>query len=193
MSKAPAEHRTQRSRNLGVAFLIIGLFLVGAVVIFYLSNAQEKALESSGFTLPPATADYAAPQLSLTGLDGNPVSLDDYRGKVVLVNNWATWCPPCKAEMPELQAYYVTHAKDGFVIVAIESGEPAKTVTDFVQRLGLTFPVWLDPQGTAVEAFHNWDLPSTYIVDRDGIVRMSWTGQINQATLEKYVTPLLEK
>ena len=193
MSKAPAEHRTQRSRNLGVAFLIIGLFLVGAVVIFYLSNAQEKALESSGFTLPPVSADYAAPQLSLTDLDGSPVSLDDFHGKVVLINNWATWCPPCKAEMPELQGYYTNHAKDGFIIVAIESGEPAKTVTDFVQHLGLTFPVWLDPQGTTLEAFHNWDLPSTYIVDRDGIVRMSWTGQINQATLEKYVTPLLEK
>ena len=193
MSKAPAEHRAQRSRNLGVAFLIVGLFLVGAVVIFYLSNAQEKALESSGFTLPPATADYTAPKLSLTGLDGNPVSLDDYRGKVVLINNWATWCPPCEAEMPELQAYSAAHAKDGFVIVAIESGEPAKTVTDFVQRLGLTFPVWLDPQGAALEAFHNWDLPSTYLLDRDGIVRLSWTGQINQATLEKYVTPLLEK
>jgi peroxiredoxin len=193
MSKTPSEHRTQPSRNLGVAFLIIGLFLIGAVVIFYLSNAQEKALGSSGFTLPPAMADYAAPQLSLTGLDGNPVSLDDYRGKVVLINNWATWCPPCKSEMPELQVYYATHAKDGFVIVAIESGEPAKTVSDFVQHLGLTFPILLDPQSAALEAFQNWDLPSTYVIDRDGIVRMSWTGPLNLATLEKYVTPLLEK
>jgi cytochrome c biogenesis protein CcmG, thiol:disulfide interchange protein DsbE len=131
--------------------------------------------------------------LTLTDLQGSPVSLETYRGRVVLVNNWATWCPPCKAEMPELQAYYETHASDDFVIIAIESGEPADQVTDFVQSYGLTFPVWLDPKGTALEAFQNWDLPSSYIVDRDGTVLMSWTGQINQATLEKYVTPLLEK
>jgi peroxiredoxin len=189
----PAEHQLQRRRNLGVAFFIVGVFLIGTVGIFYLSNAQEKALESSGFIIAPATVEYTAPHLSLTGLDGNSVSLDDYHGKVVLVNNWATWCPPCKVEMPELQAYYMTHAKNGFVVVAIESGEPATTVTDFVQNFELSFPVWLDPQGAALEAFKNWDLPSSYVIDRDGIVRMSWTGQINQTTLEKYVTPLLEK
>jgi peroxiredoxin len=138
-------------------------------------------------------ASYTAPQLSLTGLDGEPVSFDDYHGKVVLVNNWATWCPPCKAEMPELQAYYSTHARDGFVVIGIESGEPASTVNDFVQNLELSFPIWLDFKGAAVDAFKNWDLPSSYVIDRDGVVRMSWTGPVNQVTLEKYITPLLEK
>ena len=95
--------------------------------------------------------------------------------------------------MPELQIYYTAHATQGFTIVAIESGEPASTVADYVQSLELSFPIWLDPHGKAVEAFKNWDLPSSYLIDRDGIVRMSWTGPINQATLEKYVTPFLEK
>lgn len=193
MSEADTQRPPKRRRNLGVAFFIIGLFLVGAVIIFYLSDAQQKALENSGYTIPPGVSAYVAPQLSLTGLDGTPASLDDYHGKVVLVNNWATWCPPCKAEMPELQAYYASHARDGFVVVAIESGEPASKVADFVQSLKLTFPVWLDRQGAAVDAFKNWDLPNSYVVDRGGIVRMSWTGPINQATLEKYITPLLEK
>jgi peroxiredoxin len=193
MSENIAGDPPKRHRNLGVAFFIIGLFLVGTVIIFYLSDAQQKVLENSGFTIPPAKADYAAPQLSLTDLEGNPVSLDDYRGKVVLVNNWATWCPPCKSEMPELQAYYSIHFKDNFVIVAVESGESAKTVGDFVQLFGLTFPVWLDLKGAALNAFQNWDLPSSYLIDRDGIVRLVWKGQINQPTLEKYVTPFLEK
>ena len=183
----------QRKRSLGAAFFIIGLFLVGAVIIFYLSDAQQKALDNSGFSIPPTTASYAAPKLSLSGLDGDPVSLADYRGKVVLVNNWATWCPPCKAEMPELQAYYAAHARNDFIVVAIESGEPASTVADFVQSFKLAFPVWLDSKGAAVDAFKNWDLPSSYVIDHDGIVRMSWTGPVNQVTLEKYVTPLLEK
>jgi peroxiredoxin len=193
MSKAATKHRTQRIRSLGAAFFIIGLFLVGAMVIFYLSDAQENALESSGFVISPATVSYAAPQLALTDVQGNPTSLDDYRGKVFLVNNWATWCPPCKAEMPELQAYYQAHTKAGFIVIAIESGEPANTVANFVRQNGLSFPVWLDPRGAALEALHNWDLPSSYVIDQEGIVRMSWTGSINRATLEKYVTPLLEK
>ena len=191
VTKGPPQRK--RKPNLGLAIFIIGLFLVGAALILFLPAPQEKTLDNSGYSPPPATASYAAPQLALTSLDGDPVSLDDYHGKVVLVNNWATWCPPCKAEMPELQHYYTTHASDGFVVVAIESGEPASTVSSFVLDQKLTFPVWLDLHGAAVEAFKNWDLPSSYGIDRDGIVRMSWTGPINQATLEKYITPLLEK
>jgi thiol-disulfide isomerase/thioredoxin len=126
-------------------------------------------------------------------VQGNPTSLDDYHGNVILVNNWAIWCPPCKAEMPELQAYYQAHAKAGFIVIAIESGEPANTVANFVRQNELSFPVWLDQHGTALEALQNWDLPSSYVMDQECIVRMSWTGSINWATLEKYVTPLLEK
>ena len=95
--------------------------------------------------------------------------------------------------MPELQAYYQNHAEQGFVIIAIESGEPAATVTGFVHQLGLTFPVWLDLDAAALNAFENMDLPSSYVVDQQGTLRMSWTGSVNEATLEKYVTPLLEK
>ncbi len=185
---------TPKSRTLLFLTLIAaGVFLVGAAVIPLLVKGQETALDSAGLVRPPVVMNQAAPRLALTDLQGNPVSLGDTLGKVVLVNNWATWCPPCKAEMPELQAYYQAHAGQGFVMVAIESGEPAGTVTDFVRQLGMTFPVWLDPRGIAVEAFRNWDLPSSYVVDQKGSLRMSWTGEVNQPTLEKYVTPLLEK
>ena len=95
--------------------------------------------------------------------------------------------------MPDLQAYYAAHLQNGFVVVAIESGEPAKTVSAFVQKNALTFPVWLDQGEFALEAFNNWDLPSSYLIDQGGIIRMSWTGPVDQASLEKYVTPLLEK
>jgi peroxiredoxin len=180
-------------RNLGVALLIVGLFLVGSVIVFYLTNAQRKIFDYSNLAIPPVTGSYPAPTLELTNLEGIAVSLADYKGKVILVNNWATWCPPCKDEMPELQAYFDDHHSDGFVVVAIEAGEPASKVAEFVRDLELTFPVWLDPHTDALEAFENWDLPSSYIIDRQGQVRLSWTGAINLATLEKYVTPLLEE
>lgn len=193
MSEEVTKESSPRKRNLGVAFFIIGLFLVGAVIIFYLSAAQQKALSGTQYILQPASVSFAAPKLSLSGLDEKAVSLDAYKGKIVLVNNWATWCPPCQTEMPELQSYYEKHASQGFVVVGIESGEPASEVADFASTYELSFPIWLDPHGAALDAFHNWDLPSSYLIDREGMVQLSWTGPVNQATLEKYVTPFLER
>jgi thiol-disulfide isomerase/thioredoxin len=185
---------TPRSRKPLVMILIIaGVFILGAALMPLLINFQTAALQGGGIDLPPVRLSKAAPALSLTDLAGKSVSLADYRGRTVLVNNWATWCPPCQAEMPELQAYYDAHAADGFILVAIESGEPARTVQDFVLKNKMTFPVWLDPGGLALGAFKNWDLPSSYVIDGNGNMLLSWTGPVDQASLEKYVTPLLEK
>jgi peroxiredoxin len=182
-----------RQKSLITIFFAAGIFLVGIAIIMFLSNNPESDLQISSSIHVPAAANYPAPEFNLHDLQENAVSLSNYRGLVVLVNNWATWCPPCKAEMPELLAYYEAHINDGFVLVAIESGEPLEEVTAFVQGHKLTFPVWLDPHGVALEAFNNWNLPSSYVIDRDGTVRYSWTGPVNLSTLEIYITPLLEE
>ena len=117
--------------------------------------------------------------------------LADYRNDVVLVNNWATWCPPCKAEMPTLSAYYNEHNAEGFTIIAIEAGDMKEAVLQFAQSYNLKFQVWLDPNGAALKAFGNGSLPNSYVIDRSGTVRYAWTGEINKVMLEKYVTPLL--
>lgn len=185
--------KTTRRLTAFIIFIAGGIFMLGAALIPLLANAQQKALANAVSGIPPVIANYPAPQISLTDLQGGPTSLDDYRGQVILVNNWATWCPPCKTEMPELQAYYVAHAAEGFVVVAIESGEPADEVSSYVNKYELTFPVWLDSQDVALEAFQNWNLPSSYVIDRGGVVRLSWTGAVDRQTLEQYVTPLLEE
>jgi peroxiredoxin len=182
--------KNERRSTVVITLIAAGIFFLGAAIIPLLAKAQQKSLEA-GITLSPVTANYPAPKLAFTDLQGNPASLSDYHGQVVLVNNWATWCPPCQVEMPELQAYYQAHAADGFVILAIESGEPADIVDKFVKQYKLTFPVWLDPKGAALDAFQNWNLPSSYIIDRSGNVRLVWMGGVNQAVLEKYVTPLI--
>jgi cytochrome c biogenesis protein CcmG, thiol:disulfide interchange protein DsbE len=176
-----------------LTLIAIGVFLLGGVTIPLLAQSQTKALDSVGLILSPVMLNQAAPELPVTDLQGKPVSLAFFPGKVILVNNWATWCPPCQAEMPELQAYYLAHARQGLTMVAIESGEPANIVEKFVSQNKITFPVWLDPHGSALDSFKNWDLPSSFVVDRQGTLRMSWTGPVDRATLEKYVTPPLEK
>lgn len=180
-------------KNIFLVFVAAGLFLLGAAVIFALPRAQAEVAAEAGLSAIPAEVDFPAPEIALADLQGREDSLASHRGEVVLVNNWATWCPPCKAEMPILQAFYEAHAAQGFTIIGIESGEPASEVAAFVAQYRLTFPIWLDPLGKAVEAFDNYNLPSSYVIDRDGIVRLAWVGEISRAVLEEYVTPLLEK
>lgn len=181
-----------RKPNIGLLLVGTGLILFG-IVAFVLLNQQTSAANSGNSTsrLVPAQVEFPAPELSLVDLEGKPVTLSDFRGQVVLLNNWATWCPPCKEEMPTLQAYYKKYQGQGLTIIAIEAGEPASQVAEFVRAYGLSFPVWPDPDMRALASFGNRSLPNSYVIDREGIVRLAWNGAVDLATLEKYVTPLV--
>jgi len=183
--------RPARPQLLALALIGAGLVILGVAAWVLLPGLTAASQEE--VSAIPVQVSYAAPELSLTDLQGNPVSLIDYRGSVVLVNNWATWCPPCKAEMPALQAYYEAHQEQNFIIIAIEAGQPVSEVADFVRRYGLTFPVWTDPTLKATVAFRNPGLPSSYVIDASGTVRLAWAGAINLEKLEEHVTPLLEE
>ncbi len=137
--------------------------------------------------------NYPAPELQLENITGEEESLNEFLGQVVLVNNWATWCPPCKAEMPTLAGYFTSHVDDGFMVIAIEAGDPQDQVAKFAQDFNLPFKIWLDPDSKALNAFRNGSLPSSYVVDRNGVIRYAWTGEINREMLEKFVTPLLSE
>jgi cytochrome c biogenesis protein CcmG/thiol:disulfide interchange protein DsbE len=178
------------------AMLIVGtgLILLGlaAFIAWPRGASLSKASASGGSSTVPAAVNYAAPDLVLSDLDGVQHALADYSGQVVLVNLWATWCPPCKAEMPTLEAYYQAHQADGFVTFAINDGDPADAVTAFVDQYNLSFPVLLDPTYQATDhAFKTRNLPSSFVIDREGKVRLRWVGEIDRVTLEKYVTPLI--
>lgn len=170
--------------------LVLGVALIAASVYFLLQDAPPQ----TDLTAVPAQVNYPAPELTLSDLAGTSVSLADYRGQVVLVNLWATWCPPCKEEMPALEAFYRKYQSQGFVIVAINDGDPTEDVIQFAQEYGLTFPVWLDPTYIATEqAFKTLSLPSSFVIDREGTIVLSWVGGINAKTLEKYVAPIVEQ
>jgi peroxiredoxin len=179
-----------RNRSIPLIFLGLGLLLFAAAAYFFLQNDLEP---SSDLSAIPVKMDYPAPELSLTDMNGNPSSLADYREKVILVNLWATWCPPCKEEMPAMETFYRKHAADGFMIVAVNDGDPTPDVVKFVTDYGLTFPVWLDPTYIATEkAFKTMNLPSSFVINREGRIVLSWVGGVNLQTLEQYVTPIIE-
>lgn len=185
------------SRSLAAALFGLGLILIGVMVaLLIVKPAGNNPITSfanaqNSHSVIPVSVSYQAPRLSLENLDGTRASLADYLGQVILVNNWATWCPPCKAEMPDLQAFYETHQEQGFVLIGIESGSTAPDVAKFVTDYQLTFPIWLDLQGEALEVFHNFNLPNSYVIDRNGIVRLTWTGAIREDVLEEFVSPLI--
>ncbi len=194
--RAEARQRARSVSSQNILLLVIGAGLILVALAAFLSlpkqNASGQAADLSAASAIPAEVNFPVPAVEIADLQGKPVALSDFSGQVILYNAWATWCPPCKQEMPTLQAYYEAHKDQGFVIVAIEDGEPADEVANFVAEYGLTFPVWPDPKWAATTAFRTDSLPTSFVIDRAGTVRLTWTGAISREMLEKYVTPMLQ-
>lgn len=169
------------------------LILAGLAGGFLLWQQSAQAAANQPVYAVPQVVEFSAPEIGLIDLQGHPVKLPDYQGQVVLVNNWATWCPPCKAEMPDLQAYYEAHQEQGFRLVAVDASEAQEVVAAFVNEYQLTFAIWLDPNDKMLRVLRNNRLPNSFVVDRDGVVRLLWTGPTNLKILEQYVTPMLEE
>ena len=166
----------------------VGLILIATSIYFILQDVSSR----SDFSTVPVKVTFPAPELALTDTQGISRSLVEYQGQVVLVNLWATWCPPCKEEMPALQSFFNKHKDQGFVVIAVNDGDPTKDVLQFVRDYQLTFPVWLDPTYIATEqAFKTRNLPSSFVIDRTGIIRLQWVGGVSRKTLDQYVSPLI--
>ncbi len=180
---------------IGMIVIGIGVVLIGVAALFTLPKSDASAGANTGadeYSSIPASVEYDAPELELANLAGESESLADYEGQVVLVNLWATWCPPCKAELPVLQQYYEDHVEEGFVIIGIDFGESAAVVDAFVGTANLTYPIWIDEDSESGMAFNSFSLPSSFVIDRDGVVRLAWTGAITRSVLEEYVTPVIQ-
>jgi thiol-disulfide isomerase/thioredoxin len=174
------------------AMLLIGggLLIFGTASLILLSKNTPSSKTSA---IGPAQVDFPAPDLRLQDIDGQSVSLADYQGHVILVNNWATWCPPCREEMPILNGYFRDHRHQNFILVAIDAGEPELLVSEYVARFGLDFPVWIDPSSSALNSFRNNYLPSSYLIDRREQVILAWNGAVTLNSLEEHITPLLKE
>ena len=133
-----------------------------------------------------------ARDFTLEALDGTEVSLKDYKGRVVLVNFWATWCPPCKAEIPDILSVYEDRKDDGFVVLGVNVEESLEQVEPFVDELRMTYPVLLDESGRLFKMYRGLGLPMSLIVDREGVIQVRHVGFLTADQLERYVTDLLQ-
>jgi DsbE subfamily thiol:disulfide oxidoreductase len=112
----------------------------------------------------------AAPDFTLKNPAGRKVSLNDYRGKVVFLNFWASWCDPCRGEMPEMDKLYREFKGKGFEILAVNVKDKQEDALKMLKALKITYPVALDPQGEIGLLYGAWAMPSTYLIDRKGVV-----------------------
>lgn len=142
--------------------------------------AGEGAAEVPGGPKTGSEIGQQAPDFSLVRADtGETVALSDLRGKTVVVNFWATWCAPCRAEMPDLEAAYRERLEAGdLVILGVNQEESAERVNQFVADLGLTFPIVLDRDAAVRKRYSVLGLPATFFIDRDGIIRARAYGPV---------------
>ncbi|MGE5223818.1 MAG: TlpA family protein disulfide reductase [Omnitrophica WOR_2 bacterium] len=146
-------------------------------------RGQDQAGGPSGFSF---TAGSAAPDFELKALTGNSIHLSDLKGHPVILNFWATWCVPCRQEMPLFESRYEKYP-DQFQVLAINFNEPDSDVQAYVNDLGLTFPVLLDPGGNIQKLYRIRGYPTTYIIDVDGNIRAEHIGAVDASQLDNYL------
>lgn len=155
-----------------------------------------QGADGAGLALPtpipdPVRAGEPPPDFSTTTPDGEPIALSDFRGSVVALNFWATWCVPCRAEMPALQNASETFASGELVIVGVNAGESPRQVREFLDEHGLTFPIALDRNGSIADLYGVRVFPTTIWIDAQGNVQAEHYGPLTEEQIEGYVTELL--
>jgi peroxiredoxin len=174
----------RKALNSHFLWLGVGIALIVAGILAFAIPAPTEAAEVDA-------SQYAAPDFRLANLDNEQIRLADYRGQYVLVNFWATWCPPCRAELPDLASFYHDHSAGGFTFLAVNEQETAQIASAYLDVNRLDFPVLLDPDGATMERYGVTGLPSSFLIAPNGDIVRRWSGMINRRTLENEVTPLL--
>ena len=151
-------------------YLLAGIVVIGVVLAAWLTRGR----------IQPVVSGYPAPDFVVTDTAGTPVTLDDFSGKVVLLNVWATWCGPCVEEMPSMQRLYDRFSRDEFEIAAISVDAPGGSLDSsgnvggdpaaFARDLALTFPILLNPSGSIQQVYQTSGVPESFVIGADGVI-----------------------
>ena len=179
--------QTTQRRTIYFGILVLGLLWIGLSV--------DRSGASTNGLIPAPQEGFLAPDFTLTTPDGESYQLSALRGQVVLINFWASWCPPCRAEMPAFQNVYNDYKETGLVVLAVNTAwqDTPEAREAFVAEYGLTFPILLDNAQTASRLYRIQAMPTSFLVGRDGRIRLVLISAISEASLRAQVESLLKE
>lgn len=180
-------------RNI-VATVLVGVAIAALVWVFDrpgTANSQSVTVTAAAMGAAPQVGK-PAPDFELTMIDGTKARLSDFNGRPVWINFWASWCPPCRAENPDIQDLYNAHKDaDGLVLLAPAIGEGRDSVAGYMQRADLQYPVGTDSDTQIAANYRVLGIPTHIFVDRDGIIREIRVGAISKKTMEKKLAQII--
>jgi peroxiredoxin len=170
---------------------LIWAIAAAAVAIAFIVFEPFFVSPATHTTGPQALVGEAAPVFALQDDRGRPVSLDRYRGQIVVMNLWASWCPPCRAEMPDLQRLANAYAGRNISIIGVNEGESPQRARAFADSLQIDFPIWIDGSQRYGRTYTALGLPTTVILDANGVVVRAFDGPLTFAQMQAAVAPLM--
>lgn len=170
-------------------WLIFGLgAIVATLLVWQMFRSDQRAQ-----TGPSGLRGTTAPVFAMRDARGADTSLAAYRGKVVVMNLWASWCPPCRAEMPDLQRLEAAYQRYGVEVVGVNEGESAQRAGAFAKSLRISFPIWIDADQQYGRLYAALGLPTTIVIGPDGLVKKGFDGPLTYPQMESAVAPYVRK
>lgn len=172
------------------------LILSGVAVIYFFAFPSTPRITDkvengeSPPSDPSPEVNSLAPDFNLQSVAGESIKLSDLQGRPLLINFWATWCAPCRIEMPALQDRFEKYADEGFAILAVDFNEPAEAVRAFGEEFGLTFDLMLDPGGKIQELYRIRGYPTSFFIDEQGVIKVQHIGVMTEGQLDGYLVEI---
>ncbi len=193
------QKKSNKNRQIAIGVIILGVALAAVAAFLLFSNQSGSGGTADTSNIPDSLAvatlagiknsgaqpvqGKPAPNFGFRYPDGSSYTLADFRGQPVIVNFWATWCPPCRREMPGLVKAYETHKEDGLMIIEMDVAEPAEAVAQFVQEYNMTMPVVLDRRQEVTRLYRTDSFPTSFFIDKNGVIQARWIGYLPEDQL----------